>query len=281
MEQPGGGNPARQSGGHIPPESAVKIGRKIQVNPPELFYYLPRGNPSEGRKGRTWEGVPLGIVAVSNPSEVDIPKVKVRVNHLEFLVRPPRFQLQSRNNFVPLLVRLAPDHDEVKMQLVEEATSNDDAEQKLETRLTLRKVNDAASLRSGVKVTMARRGDSLFPVFHGGELTQDQVRYALENTGVKTVAADFISRGISFKKLCALVWGCCLRDKPMPGTFGFNHTPDCPIVKYRGQVILTPEGERHERCPCCGAERHHTREGPGGLSWMLINIVVQFIDPLA
>eukprot|EP01062_Namystynia_karyoxenos_P059893 TRINITY_DN51314_c0_g1_i1.p1 TRINITY_DN51314_c0_g1~~TRINITY_DN51314_c0_g1_i1.p1 ORF type:complete len:296 (+),score=47.83 TRINITY_DN51314_c0_g1_i1:110-997(+) len=292
---PGGGPPlggaaaANGAGGAQPTSPADVQPQKGHINvlPTELFYFLPPdGAPDKQRSkvGRTWDATPVAILAVSNPTEVAIPRVKVRVNHLDFLVRPPRFTLNKQTDFVPLLVRLAPGHDEVKMQLVSDDVSDvarpGSRDPALETRLVLRRVPDAGGLRAGVAMSLARRGDLRVPVFHAKELCEDQVRVALENTGVHSVAADFLVRGWTFQKLCGWVWGCCLRGKPLPGSFGFKHTSECPILRFRGKVTLTEVGQSERICPCCGGTRDHTKEGPGGLPYMLINIIIHFIDPL-
>eukprot|EP01063_Lacrimia_lanifica_P010580 TRINITY_DN1730_c0_g2_i1.p1 TRINITY_DN1730_c0_g2~~TRINITY_DN1730_c0_g2_i1.p1 ORF type:complete len:251 (+),score=94.62 TRINITY_DN1730_c0_g2_i1:84-836(+) len=244
--------------------------RRIAVTPPEFSYYL---NELSVVQKKTWEGTPVAILAVSNPSNRDIA-VKVRVNHLQFLVRPPRFKLPAGCEYQPLIVRLSPDFSEVKMMLCEDKPGNTMDE--TSAKLILKKV-EPNELPACIAVSQARRGNT---IFHSKDLTEDQVRVALDRTGIYSVAADFIKRGISFKKLCALVWGCCLQVRPTAPHDGFLHESNCPLVTMRDKVKLTSEGMNCKQCPLCGAERTMIQQGEGGITFDLINIVIQYIDPL-
>eukprot|EP01063_Lacrimia_lanifica_P010578 TRINITY_DN1730_c0_g1_i1.p2 TRINITY_DN1730_c0_g1~~TRINITY_DN1730_c0_g1_i1.p2 ORF type:complete len:264 (+),score=87.01 TRINITY_DN1730_c0_g1_i1:93-884(+) len=249
---------------------------RLSILPSEFYYSLTESEVPERMPGRTWEGTPVAILAVSNPSDQGL-NVKVRVNHLEFLVRPPRFHLPAGCKYFPLLIRLSPNFPQMRMQLCEDrdkdaATTGDEAS----ARLLVKKVgpND---LPASMAVSRGRRGN--IPIFHAKELTTDQVREALDRTGIHSVAADFIKRGISFKKLCALVWGCCLQVRPT-APHGFLHEAGCPLVTMRDKVKLTKEGMNCKQCPLCGAERTMIQQGEGGITFDLINIVIQYIDPL-
>eukprot|EP01061_Rhynchopus_euleeides_P023268 TRINITY_DN37944_c0_g1_i1.p1 TRINITY_DN37944_c0_g1~~TRINITY_DN37944_c0_g1_i1.p1 ORF type:complete len:330 (+),score=42.54 TRINITY_DN37944_c0_g1_i1:142-990(+) len=264
----------------------------IHVVPSEVPYYLPEvSNDAEeedkkrrkdGKKeGKSWQYSALAILKVSNPTDIDVPNIKVKVTHIEYLVRPTNFSLKSRTPYVPLLVRLPPDKNDAKMLLQEikkdTATNPPKKSEKREAKLALRRVDNKDGLKGRTTVTYTRGG---YPVFHAKDLTPDEVRIALERRGVRTIAGDFIQRNIPFRRFCAILWGCCLNTRPSPETLSFRHNPDCPILLHKGLVTLTLEGKAQKACPLCKRERDSLTAGAGGLPKDLIKIIVEFTDPI-
>ena len=97
---------------------------------------------------------------------------------------------------------------------------------------------------------------------------------------MRSIAAGFIERGVSFRKFCGIVWGCCLKCKPPADAFCFRHHSDCPMVVHKSLIQFTTEGEQRKACPLCNRERGELSSGAGGLPKDLIRLIIKFCDPI-
>ena len=214
---------------------------------------------------QSWKASHIALLVVTNPTPYEVPKVKVRVSNLDFLVRPTTFRLEAHCKYFPVLVRVVDSHQTtpVKIQFVEDLSVYPDAaklkRKPFEAKVHLKSVPGKAALK-GTSEAHTQTG---FTVFHPSFLHDDhvcflfcffvnsatslcQVRYAVENTGIRSIAADFLGRGISFKRVVVLSWviskKCC-------------KTPGIKLLKLL---------EIKRKCP--------TRE--------MFQLLISFIDPL-